>query len=170
MGRYENITNEQLLEFSGEHLYYEISMLYGVVDLLNTKEKIADPYIINALIESFVIHTQVILDFFYMPQMKADDAKAIHYIDDIKLWKSNLPSYDRYFRKFNRRRSREVVHLSYSRLDVKGEEKTWHLVKTTEHIKLVVNAFLEHANKGLLHPKMYELKKNISEDILQNDE
>lgn len=170
MGRYENISKEQLIEFSGEHLYYEIGMLYGVVDLLNRKEKISDPYILNALIESFVIHTQVILDFFYMPQMKADDAKAIHYIDDVKLWKSVLPSYDRYFRKFNRRRSREVVHLSYSRLEVKGEDKTWHLVKTTEHIKLVVNAFLEQANKELLHPKMFELKKTISEDNLQKED
>lgn len=151
-------------------MYYEIGMLYGIVDLLNSKDKIANPYIINALIESFVIHTQIILDFFYLPQMKADDAKALHFIDDVKAWKAALPSYDRYFRKFNRRRSREVVHLSYSRLEVKGEDKTWHLVKTTEHIKVVVNTFLDHANKELLHPKMYELRKKVSQARLKKND
>ncbi len=161
MGQYKNITDEQLIEFSGEHLFYEIKMLYGIVDLLSQEKKLYDFYIYNALLEAAVIHTQIIIDFFYMPQMKADDAKAIHYIKDVKRWKSALPSYDRYFRKFNRRRSREVVHLSYSRLDIKGEDKPWYLLKTTTHIKRVVNKFLEHADKERLHPKMFEFKTAI---------
>ncbi len=161
MGQYKNITDEQLRQFSGEHLYYEIYMLYGVVDLLKTKPKFETDIIIDALIESFVIHTQIILDFFYIPQMKADDAKAIHFVKDIGLWKKNIPSYDRYFRKFNRRRSREVVHLTYSRLDVAAENKPWNIQKTTGHIKRVVNAFLDHAHPDRLHPRMFELRRDL---------
>ena len=37
MGKYKNISNEELIEFSGEHLYYEIWMLFGIVDLLKVK-------------------------------------------------------------------------------------------------------------------------------------
>jgi hypothetical protein len=151
------MTPQQLKEFSGEHLYYEIRMLYGVLDIFKDQEKIKDRFIYNALIESFVIHTQIILDFFYVPQMKPDDAKAIHFVRDVTIWKEALPPYERYFRKFNRRRSREVVHLSYSRLEVKGEDKTWYPEKTTEHIKLIVDLFLEHADPDRLHAKMYEL-------------
>ncbi len=170
MGRYSDISPEQLRVFSGEHLYYEIDMLYGVVNLLSAENAPQDPYVINALLEAYVIHTQVILDFFYQPQMKADDAKAIHFIADMALWKKTIPPYDRYFRKFNRRRSREVVHLSYHRLDVRPEDKTWYLVRTTEHIKLVVNAFLEHANPDILHPRMYELKREVEERYRQPEE
>ncbi|MBZ0167699.1 MAG: hypothetical protein K8I00_12910 [Candidatus Omnitrophica bacterium] len=170
MGTFENISQEQLRIFSGEHLFYEIDMLYGVVDRLSALDRPQDPYTINALLEAYVIHTQVILDFFYQPQMKADDAKALHFIDDIRDWKKSIPPYDRYFRKFNRRRSREVVHLSYHRLDIKPEDKTWYLVKTTEHVKLVVNAFLDHANPEKLHPRMYELKRVVEDKFLQPEE
>lgn len=163
MGTYANITNEQLRTFSAEHLYYEIEMLYSVVDRLSSKNAPDDSTIINALLEAYVIHTQVILDFFYQPQMKADDAKAIHYIDDIPRWKKDIPAYDRYFRKFNRRRSREVVHLSYHRLDIQPEDKTWYLVRTTEHIKHLINTFLDHANPEKLHSRVYELRREVEE-------
>ncbi|MCB9720934.1 MAG: hypothetical protein H6756_08660 [Candidatus Omnitrophica bacterium] len=170
MGTYANITPEQLRAFSGEHLYYEIDMLYGVVERLSEQHAPQDSYLINSLLEAYVIHTQVILDFFYQPQMKADDAKAIHFIRDVRRWKQAMPPYDRYFRKFNRRRSREVVHLSYHRMDIQPEDKPWNLVRTTEHVKLVVNAFLEHADPDKLHPRMYDLKRNVEEKYRQPED
>ena len=156
MGRYRHIQPEQLIEFSKEHLYYEVAMLYGVAEHL--QKDIKDFYIFNALLESFIIHMTIILDFFYKPQMKADDAKAIHYIRDVRAWKIKLPKMESYFRHFYRRRSKEVVHLSYRRLEIRGEAKRWDVTSNTKKIKRIVDLFLEAADTQLIHPNMYKLQ------------
>jgi len=157
----ERITKEQLVTFSGEHLYYELHMLFGVNRLLN--EGAHDQYIYSALLESFIIHASAILDFFYKPPRKPDDASAIHFIADVKKWKVLRPSYDKYFRKFHRRRSREVVHLSYKRLEVKNEEKLWDKGKIVAPIRQLVATFLETANPNLLHPHLRKLESFLKE-------
>ena len=155
------LSKEQLIAFSGQHLYYEITMFFGVKNLL--KKDIEDFYVYSALLESMIIHGSVILDFFYKPPQKEDDASALDYIDDIARWKKLRPSYDKYFRKFHRRRSREVVHLSYKRMEVKDDERLWNMKKLTPHIKELVRVFMDVANPQLIHPKFYELKELIEE-------
>lgn len=152
----EKVSKEKLIEFSGEHLYYEIWMLYGVTNSL--LKGVEDEYVYNALLESFVIHASIIIDFFYRPQVYSGDARAVHYIPDVASWKEALPSYDRYFKKFHRKRNREVVHLSYKRLDVKPEEKKWNIRKIIKPIRKIVDLFLEKADPKLLHPQMQELR------------
>ncbi|MFA5261829.1 MAG: hypothetical protein WC450_11440, partial [Candidatus Omnitrophota bacterium] len=70
----KEIPAQKLLAFSGEHLWYEINMLYGVMDIL--LKGVDDYYLYNALLEAFVLHASVILDFFYKPAVKPDDAHA----------------------------------------------------------------------------------------------
>lgn len=146
---------EKLIAFSGEHLYYEIWMLYGVTEKLRAGVK--DIYHYNALLESFVVHASVILDFFYKPGHKIDDAKAIHYIDDIQQWNKILPSYAKHFRRFNMKRNKEVIHLSYKRLEVKPEHKNWGIVNLRNHISQLVDEFLRIANPEYLDPQIYSL-------------
>ena len=151
----DNIPTDKLIEFSKEHLFYEIDMLYGVSrTLISETENI---YIYNALLESFIIHASVILDFFYEPQMNPDDAKAVHYMADIKKWKALLPPQSEEFKKFQRKRNKEVVHLSYRRLEVKPEEKIWGVRRMTRQIKRIVDLFLDTASPQCIHPKLYEL-------------
>ncbi len=156
MEPFEKIPQAQLIEFSGEHLYYEIRMLYGVSDTL--KKGTSNIYIYNALLESFVVHASIILDFFYKPQLKKDDAKASHYMADVKKWMAVLPQQDKDFLEFYQKRNKRVMHLSYQRLEVNPEEKKWDSLKITKRIRKIVKLFLDHANPELLHPKMYELK------------
>lgn len=152
----DKITPEKLIEFSGEHLYYEIWMLYGVTDTL--VKGVQDEYIYNALLESLVIHASIIIDFFYRPQVYAGDSRAFHYIIDRKKWRESLPSYDLYFKTFHRKRNKEVVHLSYNRLDVTLDQKKWNARKIIKQIRKIVDLFLEQADPRLLHPKMYGLR------------
>lgn len=150
------IRKEKLIAFSGEHLYYEIWMLYGVTERMNAGPD--DDYIHNALLESFVVHASVILDFFYKPQVKPDDAKAVHYMNSIEAWNAILPSYAKYFRKFNKKRNKEVMHLSYKRLDVRPDQKRWGAFEVTANIRRLVDKFLEMADPALLDPRIYEFK------------
>ena len=152
----EKVSPEKLIEFSGEHLYYEIWMLYGVTDLLLKGGQ--DECVYNALLESFVIHASIIIDFFYRPQVYDGDARAVHYIHDLKGWRASLPSYQKYFKEFHRKRNKEVVHLSYTRLDVPLEGKRWNARQVIKQIRRIVDRFLDQADPRLLHPKMRELR------------
>ena len=156
---YEKVPKEKLIEFSGEHLYYEIDMLYGVSQTL--WDGTSNFYLYNALLESFVIHASIILDFFYRPQDNPDDAKAAHYMKDIKKWKAVLPRKTADLENFIKKRNKEVVHLSYRRLEVKPEEKRWRSPRITNQIKKLVDLFLNHADPELLHPKIYELRSHL---------
>ena len=57
----EKVPNEKLIEFSGEHLYYEIWMLYHVNEAL--AKGVKDQCVYNALLESFVIHASILRSF-----------------------------------------------------------------------------------------------------------
>lgn len=156
------IPPEKLREFTAEHLYYEIDMLYGVSRILWTGVK--DIYLYNALLESFVIHASIIVDFFYKPQMKPDDAKAPHFVQDIKAWKEALPPVNKYFRQFNQKRNKRVMHLSYSRLQVQVQDKKWDTRQLVPQIKKIVDLFLDHADPRLVHPKLFELRNTQLRD------
>ncbi len=153
----EKIDPQRLIEFSGEHLYYEIDMLYGVARILH-EQNIEDSYIYNALLESFVVHASNILDFFYRPQIKSDDARAVHYMDDLKKWSNLLPPYEKHFERFDNKRNKRVMHLSYKRLDVPTEEKKWGSPKITKEIQKLVDLFLDKADPRYLHPRIYTLR------------
>jgi hypothetical protein len=158
MQRPNYLSKKQLVDFSGEHLYYEIWMLYGVTQLLLNGVK--NQYLFNTCLESFVVHASNILDFFYKPLLQPDDAKAIHFMDEeqAEQWQALLPSYSHHFKRFNRKRNKEVMHLSYKRLEVKPQEKPWGVKGIAEHIEELVNQFLRLANPTYIHPKMYELQ------------
>jgi hypothetical protein len=150
------IPAQKLRVFSGEHLWYEIHMLYGVMELL--LQGVDDYYLYNALLEAFVLHASVILDFFYKPAVKPDDARAVHYVRDPGAFHKALPPFEQKFGGFTRKRNKERVHLSYRRLYVRPEEKHWRSSKITKDIRRIVDIFLDHADPARLHPKMYTLR------------
>lgn len=151
------LTPKELVEFSREHLYYEIDMLYGVARLLQKGS--SNIYIYNALLESFVVHGSVILDFFYKLPLNPQEAKATHYIKDLEEWKDAKPPFDRYFIKFNKKRNQEVMHLSYARLKVAPYDKKWDSPKLIEQFRQLIDLFLDYADPALIHPRLYRFKR-----------
>ena len=163
MAEFVKVSRQQLVEFSKEHLFYEIEMLYGVAKQLQavSKKGAKNVYIYNALLESFIIHASVILDFFYKMPMNPDEAKATHYIFNMDSWKKILPVYDKNFIKFNKKRNRDVMHLNYSRLEVPVYDKKWNSTLLVKDIKKIINLFLDHADPEIIHPSLYKLKTKI---------
>ena len=147
---------DKLRKFSQEHLYYEIAMLYGVVESLAAG--VEDPCFYNALLESFVVHASNLLDFFYKPAVRPDDAKAAHYMSDPQAWKALLPPYEKYFKQFDMKRNKRVTHLSYKRLEVEPGDRKWHSAKVTKELRRLVDIFLANADVDLVHPSLSELR------------
>lgn len=110
---------ERLRRFAEAHLLYEAGMLYDVTSGLMNRHHKDDLIVENALLESFGVHSRNLIDFLWLDEpMKHTDAIASDYVDD---WKA--PAMSERLSKVKGRVGKEMVHLSYNRLDVPEDEK-----------------------------------------------
>ncbi len=115
-------TDEELQEASN-HLQYEFSMLMSVAQAFASGIAAQD-WLVNALLESFVIHFRALLDFFYPPaNVKNDDVLAGDYFDDSEAWEKIRPQLSEALSRAKTRAHKEIAHLTYARLDVTPETK-----------------------------------------------
>ncbi len=153
-----------LKAFSKEHLLYEIRMFYGVCDILQQRKYFSgenqemNMCIRNALLESFVLHLRVILDFLYDVQDKDEDAIAVDYFKDKSYWKSIRPKRSKILKESRLRINKEAAHLSYKRLLISKDQKVWQFLCIKNEVKNILNLFLEKADKDLLDENILNLK------------
>lgn len=115
---------ERLCRFAEEHLLYEAGMLYEVTGKLMNRHHKDDLVVENALLESLGVHSRNLIDFLWLDEpMKDTDAIASDYVDD---WKA--PAMSERLSKVKARVGKEMVHLSYNRLDVPEDEKGWQVL------------------------------------------
>lgn len=115
---------ERLRRFAEEHLLYEAGMLYEVTGKLMNRHHEDDLVVENALLESLGIHSRNLIDFLWLDKPPKDtDAIASDYVDD---WKAQAMS--KRLSGVKDRVGKEMVHLSYNRLDVPDDEKGWQVL------------------------------------------
>ena len=153
-------SRDELIKFSHDHLFYEIWMLFEVTELLRHSNQ-GTPAC-NALLESFVIHSAILIEFFYDKGIYSSTARASDYINDLMVWNQSIPPYERYFDKIRKRRNTEMAHLSYERLQVSSRDKAWNYSVTSLQLRGITNQFLGLADPKLLHSKIYNLKTQFS--------
>lgn len=146
----------KLQNFSEEHLYYEIRMLYEVTLRLITQQM--NDVLKFALIESFVIHAANLLDFLFNNQQKPEDAIANHYVYDQNKWRIKYSSFRKILQFVISRRNKELAHLSYERLNVDADQKKWCYAAISRDISFLVDSFIDLANNNFLHANVIALK------------
>jgi hypothetical protein len=115
---------ERLRRFAEEHLLYEAGMLYEVTVKLMNRHHEDDLIVENALLESFGVHSRNLIDFLWLNKpMKDTDAIASDYVGE---WKA--PTMSERLSLVKSRVGKEMVHLSYNRLDVSEDEKGWQIL------------------------------------------
>ena len=115
---------DQLRRFADEHLLYEAGMLHTVTGKLLNRHHKDDPVVENALLESFGVHNRNLIDFLWLDRpMKATDAIAGDWIEG---WEP--PEMSERLAKVKDRVGKEMVHLSYNRLEVPEDEKGWLII------------------------------------------
>jgi len=76
------MASEDELKRDAEHLDYEIWMLMEVTERLRgTKPVSVDPVARKALLESWLIHVRLLLEFFRTTKSRGDDLRAADYFD-----------------------------------------------------------------------------------------
>jgi hypothetical protein len=117
----ERPSANRLRRFAEEHLLYEAGMLYEVTGKLMNRHHEDDPVVQNALLESFGVHNRNLIDFLWLGRpMKDTDAIARDWIEG---WEA--PEMSERLANVKDRVGKEMVHLSYNRLDVPEDEKGW---------------------------------------------
>jgi hypothetical protein len=124
------MTASELRSWASEHLMYEVdSLVYATVELGKTPEGRIE----NALLESFAVHARCLNDFLWHDRRKSKprDAFAADFCRPGAWEKTRdaLPQDALGEVRRRRRFGREVMHLTYDRIDgdgeAYGEEKEW---------------------------------------------
>ena len=153
-----NRSDAQLMRWAHEHLVYEAGMLTHAV------EKVADRQLSdqdhNAVMESFAIHVRCLRAFLWGKQRPdhPEDAFASDFCDP-GLWETSRPPLPAALKAIEGKRQRvgrEIVHLTYHRLDIKAETKDWDLTGLLHAIAEGLHEFAKVAKPERLHPKSRE--------------
>ncbi len=127
------LTDAELLDYSREHLLYEVQMLFITgLSLLGRPQQLSEP-IKNAVIESFAMHTRNLIDFLYPSQVRDTDVVAGHFCSPASL----SPCFDNCpdnLKEARRRANKEVGHLTTDRISGAPPEKSWPVAELLTHI------------------------------------
>ena len=138
------------LQEASNHLQYEFWMLMSVAKAFASGIA-AQGWLVNALLESFVIHFRALLDFFYPPEkVKKDDVLAEDYFDDSDDWEKIRPQLSEALSRAKKRAHKEVAHLTYTRLDVTPETKGWAFIEIAKEMNKVMEVFVKNVPRNRL--------------------
>ena len=140
---------KQEFKEASNHLHYEVWMLSSLAHGMGSGIAGKGP-IANALLESFVIHVRVLMDFLYNESPHPDDVIAEDYFSFPDEWRNMRPPLSKLLRQAKRRAGKEVAHLTYARLDVTPETKPWLFVQIANEISTVIKVFIENVPKSKL--------------------
>ena len=144
------------LRETSKHLYYEIWML-------NEIAKISTDNVIfnNSILESFGIHARCLYNFLFNTSGKQNYVLAIDFFDNPTEWSQILTNKPSLSNKINKRVSEELVHLTYTRTDVKPEDKKWKREEILKEINALFKQFLLKAPKARLCDELISFGKHI---------
>ena len=93
----------------------------------------------NALLESFLLHTRVLHDFFYKERTQ-DDIVATEFVPE---WKSECPPKGEYLSSRLERLNKALAHLSRKRLTYETDDKSWDIGLIKQEVDVVIRTFLD---------------------------
>lgn len=104
----------------------------------------------NAFLESFTIHTRLLLQFFHPSGSEASDILAEHFFDDRMTWLRLRGGVPKVLADVEQRVGTEIAHLSYDRLLVGPEARDWNVPDIWEALMGLVDKFVANVPRALL--------------------
>jgi hypothetical protein len=144
-------TEADLVQVS-EHLHYEFSMLTSIAGGLSSGIAGQSP-MLNAMLESFVIHMRSITEFLYNDNPRSDDVIADDFFEKPGKWRELRPRQSELLRISKERAGKEIAHLTYGRLDVTPDTKPWPFIEISNEITQIMNTFIDHVPEARLGPR-----------------
>ena len=113
----------------------------------------------NAILESFTIHTRILLDFLYSNNPRSDDVIAEDYFPEPAIWHNSRPHKSELIEMVHYRVGKEVAHLTYTRQKLDEESKKWPFLEIAHDIEKAIDCFLRNVSDNLLGERWSEFLK-----------
>src|SRR5580692_6524589 len=146
-------TDQQLLDYSEEHLLYELHMFWWVAKNLPPDKG----FQLSALLESFAIHLRNLIDFFFtLPsEARKDDLVAADFFDSPSAW--NPGTIPKLLTDAHERANKEISHITYKRKGETDPTKPWPVGELFKEIRALATKFAAGASAKKLHPSVLML-------------
>jgi hypothetical protein len=143
-------TDQQLLDYSAEHLLYELQLFRWVAENLPRE----NGFPLSASLESFAIHLRNLIEFFYTQPGNArnDDLVAADFFDLPSTW--NPGAIPKSLNDARERANKEVSHITYKRKSGSDPTKPWPVADLFNEVHAVSEKFAAGASSTRLHPKV----------------
>lgn len=99
----------------------------------------------NALLEAYALHARALFDFLHHRPNKGRPVLAIHFVRDEMAWKRAKGKTPAVLERVKLRVGQEVAHLTYDRLDVGPEAKSWNIAEISAALRAGLVTLLAHA-------------------------
>ena len=155
----------------GEHLFYEVVMLYRLPPLVIHSPGLYPQDTRNALIEAFTIHVRQLIDFFWPEGARhKSTALASDYFDRDE-WEGLRPGRPEILSEALRQKvGWGVAHLTYDRAWAPPEEKGWDFVGLARAFAPAVICFADHVGPDRLDPAYPQAMKAYAAEFLAASE
>ncbi len=149
-------TDQQLLDYSEEHLLYEFHIFRWVAENLPPDKG----FQLSALLESFAIHLRNLIDFFYTQPGDArnDDVVAADFFDPASAW--NLGAIPKSLNDARERANKEISHITYRRKGATDPTKPWPVAALFGEVHTIAQKFGAGASSKKLHPNVAKWLKS----------
>jgi hypothetical protein len=148
------MTEEELRDYSADHLYYELFMLYETASRLRGDPAVEGDWVVmNALIESFTIHARALMCFLYPGEKTRPyptDVTAECYVSDVTGWRRVRGTLPSMLETVKTRTSKETAHLTTGRHPAGSPLKGWSPELILRAFFEPLRAFAEHVPAGRL--------------------
>jgi hypothetical protein len=153
------LSDAELLEYSKEHVFYELWMLIRSADLLGetvvTPSGLMRPPYWNAALESFVLHLRNLVDFLYPTNIKPKDVLADDFFPQ-RLRPSGFPTIPPLLAAARGRAHKQLSHLTTDRLPEGHPQKGWKRGELLLAISPLIVTFAQQAAPTKLHVQTSE--------------
>lgn len=143
-------SDEQLFDYSGEHLLYELEIFEYIVTNFPTEAS----FQLSVFLESFAIHLRNLIDFFYVSpgEAREDDIVAGDFFDVPDKW--NPGALLAILEAARHRANKEVSHITYKRKSATDKTKPWFVSELFREVNAVARRFVGEASRNRLHPEV----------------
>jgi len=148
-------TTEELRAAS-DAFHYEIRMLNDVADVLSSH---TSGVIHDALVESFVVHTRILIEFFYptdKTRADSDTMIASDFLSDGNQWKEDISEW---MKEIRTRSHKLLAHLSYNRVLRYKDDKSWQITQIRNRMNVIFDDWLKKVPSGRIGEKLKTYKE-----------
>jgi hypothetical protein len=101
------------------------------------------PVLGNALVESFVLHVRVLIEFLYSGTPRSDDGIAADLVRDQAEWLKARGNLTPLLKEVKRRADKEIAHMTLARLGLHEAARDWGIRKVHAEISTPLALFIE---------------------------